>query len=480
MHAPSRRSGRSRTWINGRIRTLYCKLHEIGHCHSVEAWRDGKLVGGLYGVRLGRAFFGESMFHRERDASKVALVHLVARLRAGGFALLDTQFVTSHLTSFGAIEVNKRHYNRLLERALEGEADFFALDPDPLPGAAALAAFARRKRLADRCRERVPAAPAAALAGAVAALVVAPRWLLPAAGAEHGRAVAPLRTLFAVRLLLWLRGTPPISTSGITCGGPCSPSCGGAGCSRHIDRRLFAVVQPDVIDRMLDRVQTWACGEHPARKDAANFTLQRDFADLDKGIGRRRFGRGTRIADARHHLQRAELHGFAKRDFERDDPAGDLVEARENRRLVRDLLCRRGATTSSPGWGVVFAGAGVPRGAGTPGGRLAAVRPLAGLRRAAVAAARSGRGAGRRALRRRPGRQAVGELLLLLECGCSCCCGWRPPGTLPAAAAADRRKSSRTAPRHQSEPGNSNALPAAAATSPAARCRFETTVIEAP
>ncbi len=133
--------GRSRTWINQRIRALYCRLHEIGHCHSVEAWRDGKLVGGLYGVRLGRAFFGESMFHRERDASKVALVHLVARLRAGGFALLDTQFVTSHLTGFGAIEVNKRHYNRLLERALEGEADFFALDPDPLPGVAALAAL---------------------------------------------------------------------------------------------------------------------------------------------------------------------------------------------------------------------------------------------------------------------------------------------------------------------------------------------------
>lgn len=133
--------GRSRTWINQRIRSLYCKLHEIGHCHSVEAWSDGKLAGGLYGVRLGRAFFGESMFHRERDASKVALVHLVARLRAGGFALLDTQFVTSHLNNFGAVEVSKRHYNRLLERALEGEADFFALDPDPLPGATALAAL---------------------------------------------------------------------------------------------------------------------------------------------------------------------------------------------------------------------------------------------------------------------------------------------------------------------------------------------------
>ena len=134
--------GRSRTWINQRIRGLYCKLHEIGHCHSVEAWRDGKLVGGLYGVRLGRVFFGESMFHRERDASKVALVHLVARLRAGGFTLLDTQFVTTHLSGFGAIEVPKRAYNRMLERALEDEADFFALDPDPVSGATALAALA--------------------------------------------------------------------------------------------------------------------------------------------------------------------------------------------------------------------------------------------------------------------------------------------------------------------------------------------------
>ena len=88
---------RARTWINTRIRSLYTRLHEIGHCHSVEVYDGEKLVGGLYGVRLGRAFFGESMFHLERDASKIALVHLVARLRAGGFSLLDTQFVTDHL-----------------------------------------------------------------------------------------------------------------------------------------------------------------------------------------------------------------------------------------------------------------------------------------------------------------------------------------------------------------------------------------------
>jgi leucyl/phenylalanyl-tRNA--protein transferase len=122
--------GRTRTWINARIRTLYRKLHDIGHCHSVEAYENGELVGGLYGVCLGRVFFGESMFHRSRDASKVALVHLVARLKAGGFRLLDTQFVTDHLKTFGAIEVSRRQYHKLLEAALVGEADFAELCGD--------------------------------------------------------------------------------------------------------------------------------------------------------------------------------------------------------------------------------------------------------------------------------------------------------------------------------------------------------------
>lgn len=132
--------GRTRTWINQRIRALYCRLHEIGHCHSVEAYENGTLVGGLYGVCLGRAFFGESMFHRARDASKVALVHLVARLRAGGFRLLDTQFVTEHLRTFGAIEVSRRQYHKLLEAALVGEADFAALPFERIvPGREALA-----------------------------------------------------------------------------------------------------------------------------------------------------------------------------------------------------------------------------------------------------------------------------------------------------------------------------------------------------
>lgn len=117
--------GREKTWINERIRRLYGELFQRGRCHTVEAWRDGRLVGGLYGVRLGGAFFGESMFHRERDASKVALVHLVGRLNAGGFRLLDTQFVTSHLKSFGALEVSRRQYHRLLDQALQTEGDFY-------------------------------------------------------------------------------------------------------------------------------------------------------------------------------------------------------------------------------------------------------------------------------------------------------------------------------------------------------------------
>jgi leucyl/phenylalanyl-tRNA---protein transferase len=131
---------RARTWINGRIRRIYRALHAHGHCHTVEVYDGEELVGGLYGVSLGRAFFGESMFHRARDASKIALVHLVARLKAGGYRLLDTQFVTDHLRGFGAVEVPKRRYHRLLEEALDGEADFAALPlKTPVSGTRALA-----------------------------------------------------------------------------------------------------------------------------------------------------------------------------------------------------------------------------------------------------------------------------------------------------------------------------------------------------
>jgi leucyl/phenylalanyl-tRNA--protein transferase len=138
------RMGRENTWINRRIRNLYTALHRIGHCHSVEAWDGDQLAGGLYGVCLGGAFFGESMFHRARDASKVALVHLVARLIAGGFVLLDTQFVTAHLRSFGAFEVPRRRYRTELDVALLHQGDFAALPVDqPISGAAALEIIAR-------------------------------------------------------------------------------------------------------------------------------------------------------------------------------------------------------------------------------------------------------------------------------------------------------------------------------------------------
>ena len=115
---------REKTWISGRIRDLYGELFDAGYCHTVEVYRDNRLVGGLYGVRLKGAFFGESMFHRERDASKVALVHLVARLRRGGFSLLDTQFVTSHLAQFGALEVPRQRYKQMLRAAMDHDADW--------------------------------------------------------------------------------------------------------------------------------------------------------------------------------------------------------------------------------------------------------------------------------------------------------------------------------------------------------------------
>lgn len=119
--------GRTETWINRPIERLYLQLHKWGHAHSLECWQGGELVGGLYGVALKGAFFGESMFSRRRDASKVALVHLVARLLAGRFLLLDAQFMTEHLSQFGAEEIGRPEYHRRLARALAVEADFYGL-----------------------------------------------------------------------------------------------------------------------------------------------------------------------------------------------------------------------------------------------------------------------------------------------------------------------------------------------------------------
>ena len=136
------RTRRDSTWINNEIRRLYGELFNAGHVHTVEAWRDDRLVGGLYGVHLASVFFGESMFSIETDASKVALVHLVARLKRNGFRLLDTQFLTDHLARFGAIEVPRDRYLKLLAEVLRQPADFYcpedgAASP-PLSGAAVI------------------------------------------------------------------------------------------------------------------------------------------------------------------------------------------------------------------------------------------------------------------------------------------------------------------------------------------------------
>lgn len=138
--------GREKTWINGRIRKLYRQLFDIGRVHTVESWAGGELAGGLYGVHLGAAFFGESMFHRKTDASKVALVHLAARLAKGGFRLLDTQFVTPHLASLGAVEVSKKVYRRRLADAMSHHGDFWSWPKDKrVLGREALAALPMTK-----------------------------------------------------------------------------------------------------------------------------------------------------------------------------------------------------------------------------------------------------------------------------------------------------------------------------------------------
>jgi len=136
------RPGRLETWINRSIQRLCVELFVRGHAHSIEAWRGGALVGGLYGVAIGGAFFGESMFQTDRDASKVALTHLVARLRRGGFSLLDTQFVTDHLQGFGAVEISRADYLAQLALALAASSDFWKLSPYA-GGSAALQAISQ-------------------------------------------------------------------------------------------------------------------------------------------------------------------------------------------------------------------------------------------------------------------------------------------------------------------------------------------------
>lgn len=125
---------RPETWINAQIFALYQKLHDRGFAHSLEVWHGAELIGGVYGIALGGAFFGESMFSRQTDGSKVALAYLVDRLRTGGFTLFDTQFLTPHLQSLGAVEISRETYHRLLQKALAIKADF---NRQPLPPSAA-------------------------------------------------------------------------------------------------------------------------------------------------------------------------------------------------------------------------------------------------------------------------------------------------------------------------------------------------------
>lgn len=124
---------RDETWISDTIFDLYCALHKSGFAHSIEVWEDGQLVGGVYGVTIGAAFFGESMFSRATDASKVALAYLVDRLRLGGFQLFDTQFITAHLARLGAVEICRDEYRALLAEALAQNASFDS--PGPIPSA---------------------------------------------------------------------------------------------------------------------------------------------------------------------------------------------------------------------------------------------------------------------------------------------------------------------------------------------------------
>ena len=143
------KADRPETWINDMILDAYEQLFARGHAHSIECWHDGVLAGGLYGVTLGAAFFGESMFTRQTNASKVAMAWLVARLRIGGFKLLDTQFLTPHLATLGTIEIPRSAYQSLLSEAVAGSADFGALDSPSEAGAEDSACLGVEARGAD-------------------------------------------------------------------------------------------------------------------------------------------------------------------------------------------------------------------------------------------------------------------------------------------------------------------------------------------
>ena len=248
-------------------RALSRAVHARGYCHTVETWQDGKLVGGLYGVALGGAFFGESMFSTERDASKVALVYLCARLIHGGFTLLDTQFMTEHLRQFGAIEIDRAEFHTLLET-----------------GAGARGGFLRPcRRRAAQIRSSTSSHGgrliSAARADGAADVVRAAARCAAARRRRAGRCRWLLGSLRCRRRALGLVHTVS-QTSNTGCSGGLSPG-------------LSANIQP--------------------REDALFLAVEHDLVDLDEGGGLGRLGGGARVAGARRDLEGAELGGLVER-----------------------------------------------------------------------------------------------------------------------------------------------------------------------
>ena len=266
------RPGRPRTWINARIRRSIASSTSAAIATASRSTTATNLVGGLYGVTLGRAFFGESMFHRARDASKIALVHLVARLKAGGFKLLDTQFVTDHLKIFGA--------DRGAAAAISQAAG----------------SGARRRRRLRRARPEASGDRSGSARAAFSGLMLRPDWPL------RRRGMVRLRRGVAARGVVAPAWQLP---------GPASVPASGCGHHRHF--RALTVGQPDVVDRVLDPVQARARANIQPVKMRLISPCKRHLVDLDEGIGVGRLGRRAGVADARRHLQRAELHGLADR-----------------------------------------------------------------------------------------------------------------------------------------------------------------------
>ena len=257
--------GREDTWINRRIRDLYSGLYELGHCHSVEAWQSDELVGGLYGVSLGRAFFGESMFHTRAGCLQSGAGASGGAAPPGGFQLLDTQYVTEHLKSFGALGDFTSALHRPARQGAHRRARRFPQAADDhrsrAHGRWRSSPRGNRTRLHfARTKEgrtpKIPNRPGPAPAAVVAAGPPA------AAAVAAGLRRAPLQGRLG-------RGASLRRGGGVAAG-----LDAGSGAAPNRLLRLFAVGQPDVVDRMLDAMQAGARGEHPAREDPLHLALQ--------------------------------------------------------------------------------------------------------------------------------------------------------------------------------------------------------------